>query len=213
MTDCPSTARSATSPRAALSLRRATECLARPQCFTLRAANKAAQLAARAGWNERRRHAAAEAITLHTSLWRRETAPRHTPCSWAPRSTSSATAIGTSTRPLSTRPCRTTHRLDLKRQSAPIFEAQAVANPRSRLDVITRYLAANWFMRHEPFGEQIITSASGPVARGRRRGRSPRSSRPARAPAAREPTRGRCGWRARRSARPRRARRPGPRPA
>jgi hypothetical protein len=40
-----------------------------PHCFTLPEADKAEELTAAAGWGERRRRAAAEAITLHANLW------------------------------------------------------------------------------------------------------------------------------------------------
>jgi len=35
----------------------------------------------------------------------------------------------------------------------PIFQAQADANPGSRMHFMTRYPAATWFMRHAPFDE------------------------------------------------------------
>lgn len=44
-------------------------------------------------------------------------------------------------------------RLELKRRSVPIFDAQADANPGSRMHFMTRYLAATWFMRQAPFDE------------------------------------------------------------
>jgi hypothetical protein len=34
-----------------------------------------------------------------------------------------------------------------------MFDAQAAANPRSRVHFMTRYLAAKWFIRHAPFEE------------------------------------------------------------
>jgi hypothetical protein len=44
-------------------------------------------------------------------------------------------------------------RLDFKRKCGPIFDAQAAANPGSRMHFMTRYLAAKWFIRRTLFDE------------------------------------------------------------
>ena len=44
-------------------------------------------------------------------------------------------------------------RLELKRESAPMFRAQSAANPHSRADFYTRFLEVNWFVRHAPLAE------------------------------------------------------------
>jgi hypothetical protein len=124
-----------------------------PHCFTLPEADKAERLTEAAGWEERRRRAAAEAITLHANLW----PPRGSPESYVVFAGARLDVVGyrywdlehdTVQAVLERHP-----RLELKRRSVPIFEAQADANPGTRMHFMTRYLAATWFMRHAPFDE------------------------------------------------------------
>jgi hypothetical protein len=124
-----------------------------PHCFTLPEAERAQQLTGSAGWEERRRRAAAEAITLHANLW----PPRDSLESYVVFAGARLDVVGyrfwdlhpdTVQAVLERDP-----RLELKRRSVPIFQAQADANPGSRMHFMTRYLAATWFMRHAPFDE------------------------------------------------------------
>jgi hypothetical protein len=124
-----------------------------PHCFTLPEADRARQLTAAAGWEAPRQRAAAEAITLHANLCPpRDSAESYVVCAGARLDVvgyrfwdlHSATVQAV----LERHP-----RLELKRRSVPIFDAQADANPGSRMHFMTRYLAATWFMRHAPFDE------------------------------------------------------------
>jgi hypothetical protein len=127
--------------------------LPHPHCFTLPEADKAEALAADAGWNERRGRAAAEAITLHANLW----PPRNSSESYVVFVGARLDVVGYrywDLHPDTVHAVLERHpRLDLKRRSAPIFEAQAAANTGSRMHFMTRYLAVTWFMRRAPFPE------------------------------------------------------------
>ncbi len=127
--------------------------LPRPHCFTLPAADKAKALAADTGWDEWRGTAAAEAMTLHLNLR-------------PPRDSAEAYVVFVGARldtvgyrywdlhPETVRAVLDRHpRLHLKRESRPMFAAQAAANPGSRVHFMTRYLAANWLIRRAPFDE------------------------------------------------------------
>ena len=122
-------------------------------CFTLPATEAAGSLAAEAGWDEGRRALAAEAITLHLNL----RPPRNSPEAYAVYAGARLDVAGYrygDVHPDALRSVLDRHpRLDLKRESAPMFEAQAAANPGSRAHFYTRYLAVNWFVRRAPFDE------------------------------------------------------------
>jgi hypothetical protein len=124
-----------------------------PHCFTLPEAERAQQLTESTGWEERRRRAAAEAITLHANLW----PPRDSPESYVVFAGARLDVVGYrywDLHPETVQAVLERHpRLELKRQSTPIFEAQASANPGSRMHLMTRYLGVTWFMRHAPFDE------------------------------------------------------------
>jgi hypothetical protein len=127
--------------------------LPEPHCFTLPAAEKALELGAEAGWDDARATAAAEAVTLHLNLW-------------PPNESNEARVVFLGARldvvgyrywdlhRETVRDVLERHpRLELKREFAPMVEAQAVTNPGSRVHFYTRYLAGNWFVRRTPFDE------------------------------------------------------------
>jgi hypothetical protein len=124
-----------------------------PHCFTLPEADKAEELAEAAGWEERRGRAAAEAITLHVNLW----PPRDSAESYLVFVGSRLDNVGYrywDLHPDTVRAVLARHpRLDFKRECVPIFNAQAAANPGSRMSFMTRYLAVLWFIRRAPFEE------------------------------------------------------------
>jgi hypothetical protein len=122
-------------------------------CFTLPAAEKVVTLGAESGWDDARGATAAEAVTMHLNLW-------------PPRESNEAQVVFLGARldvvgfrywdphPETARDVLERHpRLELKRESAPMFKAQASANPGSRVHFYTRYLAGNWFVRRAPFAE------------------------------------------------------------
>lgn len=124
-----------------------------PHCFTLPAAERVIALGTEAGWDDARAATAAEAVTLHLNLW-------------PPRESNEARVVFLGARldvvgyrywdlhPETVRDVLQRHpRLQLKRESAPMFEAQATVNPGSRVHFYTRYLAGNWFIRRAPFEE------------------------------------------------------------
>jgi hypothetical protein len=127
--------------------------LPHPHCFTLPAAQEAMALTEAAGWDERRRQATADAITLHMNLVPpRDSAEakvvfvgarldvvgyRH----WDLRAETIASVL------------QRYPRLDLKEKSCQGFAAQAATNPGSRIHLYKRYLAINWFTRRAPFEE------------------------------------------------------------
>jgi hypothetical protein len=122
-------------------------------CFTLPAAERALALGAEAEWDEARAQSAAEAITLHLNLW----PPKESPEARFVFLGARLDVVGyrywdlhpeTVGHVLARRP-----RLELKRQSGPMFARQAAANPGSRVHFYTRYLAVNWFIRRAPFAE------------------------------------------------------------
>ena len=126
---------------------------AHPHCFTLPAAETAIELARDAGWEASRQTALADAITLHLNVW----PPRGSPESYVVFIGARLDVLGyrhwdldpeTLSIVLERHP-----RLDLKRQAAHGFDAQATANPGSRVHFHTRYLASKWFTRHAPFAE------------------------------------------------------------
>lgn len=110
-------------------------------------------LVARAGWDERRAIAAAEAITLHMNLW----PPRQSTEAYLVFVGARLDVIGyryEDLHPETVRQVLERHpRLDLKRESVPLFRAQAEANPGSRVHFYLRFLASNWFMQRAPFKE------------------------------------------------------------
>ena len=124
-----------------------------PQCFTLPAANELLAVADRAGWEPRRAGTAAEAITLHANV----RPPRQSNEAYLVYAGSRLDVIGyrhghlhqeTVTQIVARHP-----RLDMKRQSPPLFEGQAAANPGTRIAFLTRFVGANWFMSRAPFDE------------------------------------------------------------
>jgi hypothetical protein len=127
--------------------------LPHPHCFTLPAAQEAMAVAEAAGWNEQRRMATADAITLHMNLV-------------PPRNSAEAKVVFVGARldvvryrhwdlhPETVRRVLERHpRLDLKEKSCQGFAAQAAANPGSRIHFYTRNLAINWLTRRAPFEE------------------------------------------------------------
>lgn len=124
-----------------------------PHCFTLPAAEQAESLLEQHGWDENRRRLAAEAITLHLNLW----PPRQSPEAQVVFVGARLDVTGYRYDELSSDAVRLVleryPREDLKQKSAPMFDAQASANPGSRVHLYTRYLAVKWFMRHAPFSE------------------------------------------------------------
>jgi hypothetical protein len=127
--------------------------LPEPHCFTLPEANRARALAAKAEWGEERGRSAAEAITLHLNL----RPPRESVEAYVVFVGARLDVVGYrhwDLHPDTARAVLERHpRLDLKRASMPMFEAQADANPGSRVHFMTRYLAAKSFLRHAPFDE------------------------------------------------------------
>ena len=124
-----------------------------PHCFTLPAVDRATVLCSSAGWDQPRSDAAAEAITLHLNVW----PPRDAPEAYVVFVGARLDVVGyrywdlhpdTVDTVLARHP-----RLDLKARSSAGFEAQAKANPGSRVHFHTRYLASQWFTRRAPFDE------------------------------------------------------------
>jgi hypothetical protein len=122
-------------------------------CFTRPAAETAVALADRARWDPSRQQALADAITLHLNVY----PPRNSPESYVVFVGARLDMVGyrhwhldlrTAQRIIDRHP-----RLDLKRESMRGFDAQAAANPGSRVHFQTRYLASKWFTRHAPFEE------------------------------------------------------------
>jgi hypothetical protein len=124
-----------------------------PHCFTLPAAEKAIELGGDAGWDEQRRELVADAITLHLNV----SPPRRTAEAYVVYAGARLDVTGYRYRDLhpdTVEALIERHpRLDLKRESAPIFDELAVANPGSRAHFVTRYLAVKWFIRRAPFAE------------------------------------------------------------
>jgi hypothetical protein len=124
-----------------------------PHCFTLPAAEKAIALCSSAGWDEPRSHAAAEAITLHLNVG----PPGDTPEAYVVFVGARLDVVGYRhwhLHPDTVETVIARHpRLDLKERSCAGFEAQAKANPGSRVHFHTRYLASKWFTRRAPFDE------------------------------------------------------------
>ncbi|MFL5821384.1 MAG: hypothetical protein ACJ76S_11955 [Solirubrobacteraceae bacterium] len=127
--------------------------MAQPHCFTLPAAERATSLGAQAGWDKARCELAAEAITLHLNL----RPPQNSPEAYAVYAGARLDVAGYRYGDLHPDALATVlerhPRLQLKRDSAPMFEAQAESNPGSRAHFYTRYLAVNWFVRRAPFEE------------------------------------------------------------
>jgi hypothetical protein len=127
--------------------------LPEPHCFTLPEADRTLALAAAEDWDERRGTVAAEAITLHANL----RPPRDSTEAYLVFAGSRLDNIGYrywDLHPQTVHAVLERHpRLDFKRRCVPIFEAQADANPGSRMHFMTHYLAALWFIRRAPFEE------------------------------------------------------------
>jgi len=124
-----------------------------PHCFTLPATDDAAALCRRAGWTDVRTEAVADAITLHLNVW-------------PPRDAAEAYVVFVGARldvvgyrywdlhPDTVDTVIGRHpRRDLKRKALDDFEAQAAANPGSRVHFHTRYLASKWFTKRAPFAD------------------------------------------------------------
>jgi hypothetical protein len=124
-----------------------------PYCFTLPAAETALALATTEDWEAPRRSAVADAITLHLNVW----PPRGSAESYVVFVGARLDVVGYrywDLHPETINAVLEHHpRLDLKRESARGFEAQASANPGSRAHFHTRYLGSKWFTRHAPFDE------------------------------------------------------------
>jgi hypothetical protein len=124
-----------------------------PHCFTLPAAERVLRLCVERGWDDARASAAADAVTLHLNLW-------------PPKGTAESRLVFLGARldvvgyrywdihaetvgdVIERHP-----RCGLKRESRPMFERQAGANPGSRVHFYTRYLAEDWFIQRAPFDE------------------------------------------------------------
>jgi hypothetical protein len=124
-----------------------------PHCFTLPAAETAIALATSENWDTARQRAVADAITLHLNVW----PPRGSAESYVVFVGARLDVVGYRYWDL---PLETVNavlerhpRLDLKRESARGFEAQAAANPGTRVHFHTRYLGSTWLTRRAPFGE------------------------------------------------------------
>jgi hypothetical protein len=124
-----------------------------PHCFTLPAADQALALCAGFGWDQARAEATADAITSHLNVW----PPQARPEAYVVFVGARLDVVGYRYWDLDDRTIDAVldrhPRLDLKRQSYGGFDAQARANPGSRVHFHTRYLAAKWFTRHAPFDE------------------------------------------------------------
>ena len=127
--------------------------LPHPHCFTLPAVDTATAVCASAGWDEARRDAAAEAITLHLNVW----PPRQSPEAFVVFVGARLDVVGYRHWDLHPETVRTVlerhPRFELKRRSLEGFEAQAAANPGSRVHFHTRYLASKRFTKRAPFDE------------------------------------------------------------
>ena len=124
-----------------------------PHCFTLPAVERATALCSSEGWAEARSKAAAEAITLHLNVWPSRDAPEAYVVFVGAR----LDVVGYRywhLHPDTVEMVIARHpRLQLKQKSLEGFEAQAKANPGSRVHFHTRYLASKWFTRRAPFDE------------------------------------------------------------
>jgi hypothetical protein len=122
-----------------------------PHCFTLPAVHATERLGRDAGWEEHRIDLACDAISLHLNL----IPPRAGPEAYAVFLGARLDIVGFRHEELSeaARADVLTRypRLELKRETTPLFESQARSNPGARMHFYTRFLAANWFMRHAPF--------------------------------------------------------------
>lgn len=129
------------------------DALPTPHCFTLPAVEDATTVCRAAGWDEARSDAAAETITLHLNV----RPPRASPEARVVFIGARLDVVGyrywdihpeTAAAVLDRHP-----RLDLKQKSYAGFDAQAAANPGSRVHFHTRYLASKWFAGRAPFDE------------------------------------------------------------
>ena len=124
-----------------------------PHCFTLPATERAAAVCRSAGWDERRSDAVGEAITLHLNVW----PPRERPEAYVVFVGARLDVVGYRHWDVHTDTIDTIleryPRLDLKQKSCTGFEAQARANPGTRVHFHTRYLASKRLTRRAPFDE------------------------------------------------------------
>jgi hypothetical protein len=122
-----------------------------PHCFTLPAVQAMERLGHDAGWEEDRIDLACEAISLHLNL----IPPRVGPEAYAVFLGARLDVVGFRYEELGdaarTEVLTRYPRLELKRETTPRFESQARSNPGARMHFYTRFLAANWFMRHALF--------------------------------------------------------------
>jgi hypothetical protein len=125
-----------------------------PCCFTLTGANAALDLGARSGWDEQRREALAEAITLHLNL---HVGREHGPEAQLLYAGTRLDATGfrywdldpeTVAAVLARYP-----RLAMKDVFVEMMEKQAEGSPGSRAHFYTRYLRGNRFITRAPFEE------------------------------------------------------------
>jgi HD domain. len=122
-----------------------------PCCLSFTGAQAALEVGADAGWDQDRSEAAAEAITLHVNLWvRRRSGPE------AYLMFAGARLDQTGFRYWDLAP-ETEHAV-LERHPRTAWKATSCAMMKrqakgSRADFYTRYLAANWFIKHAPFEE------------------------------------------------------------
>jgi hypothetical protein len=126
---------------------------ARPHCFTMPAADYTISFVRRCGWTEGRAAIAAEAITLHASVW----PPRNTVEAYLVFAGSRLDIVGYRYGDLHPDMAHAVlnmyPRLDLNRRSSNFMSDQAAANPGSRVDFLSRLPGAEWFMRRSPFPE------------------------------------------------------------
>lgn len=124
-----------------------------PHCFTLPAIQAMERLGRDAGWEEDRIDLACEAISLHLNL----IPPRVGPEAYAVFLGARLDVVGFRYEELGDAARNEVlaryPRLDLKRETTPLFESQAQANRGARMHFYTRFLGAIWFMRHAPFDE------------------------------------------------------------
>jgi HD domain len=122
-------------------------------CFTFPAVQDVERLGETVGWEPGRTEVAAEAVTLHLNL----IPPRVRPEAYAVFIGARLDITGfrldnigdeNRTEILARYP-----RLDLKRETTPLFKMQSRENRGCRMDFYTRFLGANWFMDRAPFKE------------------------------------------------------------
>jgi hypothetical protein len=123
-----------------------------PRCFLTACAEAALKLGARAGWDEHRSKAAAEAITLHANLY---VGLNHGPEAYLLYAGARLDQTGFRYGDLHPDTVRAVlqcyPRQSWKRACCQMMNKQALAAPGSRVHFYTRYLAGNSFIIRAPF--------------------------------------------------------------